>query len=80
MIGYAVGEVIKPSDEIEESTVVGDSVDGEEESNRWHPQHNQATCYEIVTAWVHPRYISHMYIDMYMYMDFMFMLCPVIGD
>ena len=54
MVGYAVGELAKPlelsEDEAEDSLT---------ELIRWHPQHNQDDCYEIVTAWVHPRYNMH---------------------
>ena len=53
MVGYAVGELAKPlelsEDEVEDSLT------------RWHPQHGQDDCYEVVTAWVHPRYNMHIY-------------------
>ena len=50
MVGYAVGEVIRPSSDPSEEV-------SELEPTRWQPQHNTGSCYEVVTAWVHPRYI-----------------------
>lgn len=44
MIGYAVGEVIRPEEG-----------EGEEGVARWRPRGSNR-CYEIVTAWVHPGY------------------------
>ena len=53
LIGYAVGEVPKP---------VGMKDESEEEEQRgvaarW--QSLDQGCYEIITAWVHPRSVSH---------------------
>jgi len=45
MIAYALGEMAKPTwegEEVEEELPV-----------RWHPA--SLNCYEVVTAWVHPR-------------------------
>ena len=49
MIAYAVGEMAKPSTHDE------DEEEGEERmrEGRWHPK--KWNCYEVVTAWVHPR-------------------------
>ena len=57
MVGYAVGELAKPLELSEDE--VEDSLTGELELTRWHPQHGQDDCYEVVTAWVHPRYNMH---------------------
>ena len=45
MIGYAVGEMVR--------TVGGE--EGDEPEPRWRPSSND--CYEVVTAWVHPRFV-----------------------
>ncbi len=47
MIGYAVGEIIRPDSE--------DGEDGEGEGERWRPSGSDR-CYEVVTTWVHPSY------------------------
>jgi hypothetical protein len=43
MVAYAVGEMLKPTRDLDNSPV------------RWQPQHRDS-CYEVVTAWVHQRY------------------------
>ena len=52
MVGYAVGETIKPSAQ--------DEIEDLEDSNRELiiscPPAQKTNCYEVVTAWVHPRY------------------------
>ena len=55
MISYAVGEVLIPEEEEEkEEEKEKEEEDGTMEE-RWRPQKSD-TCYEIVTAWVHPNY------------------------
>ena len=61
MVGYAVGEIAKPSSP-DQSAEVEDGEEEEEEEEeeepgRWQPGRGRASCYEVVTAWVHPRYI-----------------------
>ena len=46
MIGYAVGEIASGVDE--------ESDDSEQELTRWRPRARDS-CYEVVTAWTHPR-------------------------
>ena len=48
MVGYAVGEIAKTRDHSEQEE------DGEGQVSRWHPG-GSTQCYEVVTAWVHPR-------------------------
>ncbi len=52
MVGYAVGEMVKPS-----ANQDGREREEEEEEavTRWRPRSHD--CYEVVTAWVHPRFI-----------------------
>ena len=56
MVGYAVGETVKPSPP-DPSDVVEEEEEEEEEEEpvRWQPVRGRASCYEVVTAWVHPR-------------------------
>ena len=55
MIGYAVGEVAKPLPQ--QSEDVDEEEEEEEEPARWEHRRGRASCYEVVTAWVHPRYM-----------------------
>lgn len=46
MVGYAVGEILPdPSEELHST---------EDELSRWTPRAKDS-CYEVVTAWTHPR-------------------------
>ena len=49
MVGYAVGEMMKPLREDFEDVHVG-----ERNVTRWRPN-KMDQCYEVVTAWVHPK-------------------------
>ena len=51
MVGYAMGEIAKPALKEEEK---GEEEGGGRTLTRWYP--NDSDCYEVVTAWVHPRY------------------------
>lgn len=51
MVGYAMGEIAKPALKKEEE---GEEEGGGRTLTRWYP--NDSDCYEVVTAWVHPRY------------------------
>lgn len=46
MVGYAVGEILPDPSEDLHST--------EDELSRWTPRAKDS-CYEVVTAWTHPR-------------------------
>ena len=46
MVGYAVGEIV--------SDLAEESYHTEHELTRWRPR-AKGSCYEVVTAWTHPR-------------------------
>ena len=54
MVAYAVGEQMKPASARKEAGQEGEG-EGEEEG-RWRGMGD--SCYEVVTAWVHPRYLD----------------------
>ena len=51
MVGYAVGEAVRPK-----PNVIDDVEDSGVESAATYYRHQKGSCYEVVTAWVHPRY------------------------
>ena len=59
MIGYAVGEVVDGGLQSSSSEEREEREENEREPERWRPHHNRdGSYYEVVTAWVHPRYYN----------------------
>ena len=57
MVAYAVGEQMKPASARKVAGQEEEEGEGEEEEEgRWRGMGD--SCYEVVTAWVHPRYLD----------------------